>query len=66
MDFDKLLFDGGIMHVGTLKTRQEKYTIKKYSERVFLRSKWFIHGINSDGDFCYVMLKTVCFYLSKN
>lgn len=69
MDFDKLLFDGGIMRVGTLKTKQrgqEKYTIKKYSDLdEFLGSKWFIRGINSNGDFCYVMLKTVCFYLSK-
>ena len=28
----------------------------------FLGSKWFIRGLNSNGDFCYAMLKT--FYLS--
>ena len=43
---------------------QETYMIKNYSDLdEFLGSKWFIRGINSNGDFCYVMLKT--FYLSK-
>ena len=44
---------------------QEKYTIKYSDLDEFLGSKWFICGIDSNGDFCYVMLKTVCFYLSK-
>ena len=68
MDFDKLLFDGGIRRAGTLKNKQrgqEKYTIKNYSDLdEFLGSKWFIRDLNSNGDFRYVMLETVCFYLS--
>ena len=67
MDFDKLLFDGGIRRVGTLKNKQRvRYTIRNYSDLdEFLGSKWFIRGLNSNGDFCYAMLKTVCFYLSQ-
>ena len=55
------------MRVGTLKSKQrgrERYTIKKYSDLdEFLRSKWFIHGINSNGDFCYVTFKTCGLFL---
>ena len=68
MDFDKLQFDGGIKQVGLLKTKkgQEKYTIKNYSDLdEFLGRKWFIRGLNSNGDFCYAILKTVCFSLSQ-
>jgi hypothetical protein len=68
MDFDKLQFDGGIRQAGTLKAsnRVEKYKIKAYSDLdEFLGSQWYIHGLNSRGDFCYVILKTVCFYLSQ-
>lgn len=63
-----LQFDGGIRQVGILKSRArvEKYTIKSYSDLDgFLGSKWFIRGLNSNGDFCYVILKTVRFYLSQ-
>ena len=30
-----------------------------------LGKKWFIRGINESGDFCYVMLETVRFYMSE-
>ena len=68
MDFDKLQFDGGIRRVGTLKTKKghDKFAIKNYSDLdEFLGRKWFIRGINSNGDFCYAMLETVRFYLSQ-
>lgn len=68
MDFDRVQFDGGIKQAGTLKSRNrvEKYTIKNYSDLdEFLGSKWYIRGLNSRGDFCYAILKTVCFYLSR-
>jgi len=63
MDSHKLQFDGGMRQVGTLKSNKkeiEKYTINRYSNLdAFLGYKWFIRGINSNGDFCHVMLKTV-------
>ena len=54
MDFDKLLFDGGIRRVGTLKTKQRGQKMHKYYSDLdeFLGSKWFVRGINADGDFC--------------
>lgn len=63
MDFYKLQFDDGMKQVGTLKSNKkglEKYTINRYSDLdAFLGCKWFIRGINSNGDFYHVMLKTV-------
>ena len=42
------------------------YTIRHYSDLYsLLGSKWFIRGINENGDFCYVVLDTVMFYLSE-
>ena len=68
MNFDKVQFDGGIRQLGTLKTDKrgiKKYSIRRYSDLEFLLGrKWFIRGINENGDFCYVVLDTVRFYLS--
>ena len=69
MSFDKLQFDGGIRKLGTLKREERgvnKYAIRHYSDLdSLLGSKWFIRGINENGDFCYVVLDTVRFYLSE-
>ena len=69
MNFDKVQFDGGIRQLGKLKSDKrgiKKYTIDCYSDLdSLLGRKWFIRGINESGDFCYVMLETVCFYMSE-
>ena len=68
MSFDKLQFDG-IRKLGTLKREErgvKKYTIRHYSDLdSLLGSKWFIRGINENGEFCCVVLDTVRFYFSE-
>ena len=45
---------------------QEKYTITNYSDLDDLLGKqWYIRIVNPMGDFAYVILKTVSFYLTK-
>ena len=45
---------------------QEKYTISSYSDYdELLGQRWHIRVVNPVGDFSYVILKTVCFYLTK-
>ena len=54
---------------GTLKKKhrgKEIYGITKYGELDnLLGRKWFIRGLNENGDFCYAILKTVSFYLKR-
>ena len=45
---------------------REIYGITRYGDLDdFLGSKWFIRGLNENGDFCYAILNTVTFYLKQ-
>ncbi len=67
LPFDRVLFAGGLQQCGTIvsTTRGHAvYTIHTYGDLVpFLGENWYIRGLNDRLDFCYVNLKTVCFYL---
>ena len=69
MDFDNIIFDGGLKRVGKLRTVQRGvnvYGITAYNDLDnLLGSKWFIRCFNSNGDFGYAILKTVTFMLKK-
>ena len=68
MDFDKTVYESGLKVLGTLKKERgiEKYIIKTYSDLdTILGEKWYIRGLNVNGDFCYAIKETVCFYLTK-
>ena len=67
MDFDKILYDGGLKRLGTLKKVQrgiEIYTIANYSDLdELLGPQWFIRGFNQNGDFCYAIMGTEHYHL---
>jgi len=69
MPFDKLQFDGGLKQYGTfVHTFRgiDRYNINHYRDlNVLLGKNWHFRGLNSQGDFCYVMKGTVEFYLHK-
>ena len=67
ISFDKLLLDGGLGRIGIKKRKhygQQRYTIKSYKDLdPLLGSNWHWRGLNEAGDFCYVMLPTLEFWL---
>lgn len=67
--FDKLEFDGGLGLLGTKKRYVrgiQHYSIANYQDlNSFLGMNWHYRGINHNGDFCYVILNTIEFYLYK-
>ena len=69
MPFDKLLFDGRLRNVGVKKRMYygiERYTIRSYTDLYSLLGKgWHWRGLNEAGDFCYVVLSTVEFYIHR-
>ena len=69
MDFDDVMFDGGLKQAGKLKKVQRGvnvYSISAYGDLdCLLGSKWFIRCFNSNGDFGYAILRTVNFMLKK-
>ena len=69
MSFDKRAFDEGLKILGQLKHYNrgiDHYTICSYSDLDSLFGKnWHYRGLNKQGDFCYVICKTVDFYLYK-
>ena len=67
MAFDKKAYDDGLGAVG-FRSRsmrgKQYYTINLYSDlNHLLGSNWHYRGLNSTGDFCYVILETVEYYL---
>ena len=69
LSFDKVLFEGGLKVFGT-ESRYfrgvQRYKIAKYSDlNPVLGLNWHFCGINPHGDFCYVILSTVEYYLHK-
>lgn len=67
--FDRIQFDGGLRRYGHFKKvlrGNEVYSITAYSDLDCLLDKnWHVRGITAAGDFCYVILDTVQFYLLK-
>ena len=69
MDFDKAVHESGLKVLGTLKKSErgvDKYVIKNYSDLDTVHGKkWYIRGLNINGDFCYAIKWSVCFYLTR-
>ena len=69
MTFDKLLFEGGLGRLGMEKRvccGIRRYTIRAYSDIDSLLDKgWHWRGLNEAGDYCYVILDSVEFYLYR-
>ena len=69
MPFDRIEFNGGLRTCG-MKKRSirgiDHYTIAKYQDlNGLLGDNWHYNGLNINGDFCYVLLDTVEYYLYK-
>ena len=69
MSFDILLFNGGLKPSG-VPSRQvagnQYYKIQHYRDlNPLLGSCWHYRGLNNNGDYCYVVLETVEYYLRK-
>lgn len=69
MPFDKLLFDGGLKAYGIpsrLYRGTQRYKIVKYKDlNPLLGPNWHYRGLNCNGDFCFVILNTIEYYLFK-
>ena len=69
MSFDKVQYDGGLKLYGQLKCNcrgNTVYTIQQYSDLDnLLGMNWHWRCLNEAGDFCFVNLSTVSFYLRK-
>ena len=67
--FDQINFNGGLRMCGHLKRvwrGNEIYTITAYNDLDCLLDKnWHVRGVTPAGDFCYVVIGTVEFYLYK-
>ena len=67
LPFDKIEFNGGLRTYGVKKCCVrgiEYYTITKFQDlNPLLGVNWHWRGIDVNGDFCYVILKTIEFYL---
>lgn len=69
MPFDTIHFNGGLKSYG-VKSRNyrgiQRYKINKYEDlNPLLGDNWHVRGLNAAGDFCYVILDTIEFYLYK-
>ena len=69
LPFDKVLFEGGIKACGTVSKHYrgvQRYKITNYTDLdPMLGNNWHFRGINSTGDFCFVILDTVEYYLHR-
>ena len=67
LPFDKIEFDGGLRVYGVKKCfirGAQHYGISKFQDlNQLLGVDWHCRGININGDFCYVILNTVEFFL---
>ena len=65
MGFDTIHFDGLVRRgVSDKKLNQNVYTLTSLTKfDDILGSRWYIRGINTAGDFCYVQPKTVKYQL---
>ena len=69
MPFDKLQFTGGLKACSTSSRTYrgiERYKITNYKDLDPLFGvNWYFRGVNPNGDFCYIVLGTLKFYLHK-
>ena len=69
MTFDEVQFDGGVKQCGVLVHTlrgTERYRINQYRDlNSLLGRNWHFRGLNSNGDYCYVVSETVEFDLHK-
>ena len=69
MPFDKVEFDGSLKLCGKPKCKihgVQHYSIMQYQDlNPYLGADWHFRGINQNGDFCFVILNTVDFYLYR-
>lgn len=69
MGFDYLLFKGGLQAAGNPKGPKAgiaRYRIQQYSDLdSLLGHNWHYRGINKHGDYAYVSLESIEFYLCK-
>ena len=69
MSFDILLFNGGLLPMAVPSRKAggiQRYTIRNYSDlNSLLGCNWHFRGLNSNGDYGYVILKSVEFYIRK-
>ena len=67
MPFDHIVFDGGLGVCGVKKSfvrGSQRYCISAYKDlNHLLGLNWHVRGINKNGDFCYVLLDTLVYYL---
>ena len=65
MNFDKVYFEGRIRHGVKTNGMQNRdmYQLSSLSklDDIF-GERWYVHGLNANGDFCYVQPKTVKYY----
>ena len=69
MGFYYLLFVGGLQATGIAKTSVRditRYKIQAYNNLDFLLgTNWHYRAINKNGDYAYIILDSVEYYLSK-
>ena len=69
MSFDRITFDGGLGVCGVKKVfthGTQRYTISTYKDlNQLLGVDWHVRGLNENGDFCYVILNTLVYYLYR-
>ena len=67
MPFDRIKFDGGLRLCGKEKRcvqGVQRFSITRFQDlNSLLGLNWHFRGINVNGDFCYVILNTVEYYL---
>ena len=67
--FDYLLFQGGLQVAGVTTEMVrgiQRYTLKRYHDLDHLLGEnWHYRGINSRGDYAFIILDTIEYYLSK-
>ena len=61
LPFDCIKFDGGLRLGGKEKSVCMVYSITRFQD--LLGINWHFQGINVNGNFCYVILNTVEYYL---
>ena len=69
MPFDKIQFEGGLKSCGIASRNVhgiQRYKVRHYRDlNHLLGSKWHFRGLNCNGDYGYVVLQTVEFYVYK-
>ena len=66
--FDRVTFEGALAKCGTRKGsgKRVRYTIQEYKALDSILGKgWHWRGLNQAGDFCYVILDSIEYYLLK-